>query len=213
MTTALDLTAIGDDLDDDDSVCIGVRVALAPYQPSPAEELFLDPNEGGALDQATIDWLARHGVRIDALFFAPAVRAAHVRFDHRGRYAPNVLGELALILPVLGQDGIQDWCAWAIRSGTTATRLGRGAMLGGELVGRDTGDGVTIAPLTVFTSPLGWLRARRRGIVILDPGSAAFALAGVALYALDNQHANDLRRALRVLPAIVRVRHLERLAA
>jgi hypothetical protein len=160
-----------------------------------------------------LNWLARQGVPVEALFYAPAIRAAHVRFDHRGQYTPHVLGELALILPVLDRGGVVDWCAWAIHSGTIATRLGGGAILGGDLVGRDTGDGVTVPALPVLPSPIDWLRARRRGLVILDYGRAAFDLAGVTIIAADHQHAANLRRAIRVPLPVVRVRIVERLAA
>ena len=84
------------------------------------------------------------------------------------------------------------------RTGETATRLGVGAMLGGDLIGRDTGDGVTIPPLPRV--PLSARLASRSSprIVILNPARAAVALAGVVIDAVDNKHAAELRRALRV---------------
>jgi hypothetical protein len=189
-----------------------VRAALS-HQPTRAEALFLDPDEGGIPDQAALDWLTGQGVTMGAITSPWAIAAAHVRFDGRGRYAPHPLGDLAFILPVIDRDGAADLCAWIPRTGATATRLGVGTMLGGGLIGRSTGDGVTIPPLRVFLSPLDWLRHRRRGVVFLDPPRAAAALAGVVITAIDNQHAADLRRALRVPAPIVRVRNLERIAA
>ena len=207
-----DLVAFGDDLDDDSPAAVSVRIALS-HQPTKAEALFLDPDEGGIPDHAALDWLAGQGVTMGAITSPWAMAAAHVRFDGRGRYAPHLLGDLAFILPVIDRHGAADLCAWAPRTGETATRLGIGWMLGGDLIGRDIGDGVTVPPLRVFRTPLDWLRAHRNGIVILDPARAAVALAGIVIEAIDNNHANDLRRALRVPPPVVRVRYPERLAA
>jgi hypothetical protein len=212
MMDTLDLTALRDDFDVDDPASITVRAALG-YEPTPAETLFLDPAEGGVPDRVALDWLAAQGVPIEALASPIAVRAAHVCFDGRGRYVPNVVGDFAMILPATNPLSVTDWCAWAPRSGQTATRRGRGALLGGHLVGRSIGDGVTIPPLPVFESPLDWLRASRHGIVILDPERAAVALAGVVIEATDNAHAAVLRRLLRIPAPVIRVRHSQRLAA
>lgn len=207
-----DLVAFGDDLDDDSPAAVCVRTALS-HEPTRAEALFLDPDEGGIPDRAALEWLLGQGVTIVALTSPWSIAAAHVRFDERGRYAPHLLGDLAFILPVIDRHGPADLCAWVPRTGEIATRLGVGSVLGEDLIGRDIGDGVTIPPLRVFTSPLEWLRAHRRGVVILEPERAAIALAGFVIEALDNKHAAELSRTLRVPRPIVRVRQTERLAA
>src|SRR5262245_23577022 len=134
-----DLVAIADDLDEDSPAAVCVRTALS-HQPTKAEALFLDPDESGIPDQAMLNWLIGQGVPISALARAVAVRAAHVQFDGRGRYSPHLLGDLALILPVVDRRSITDWCAWVPRTGATATRLGVGSVLGGDLIGKDSGD-------------------------------------------------------------------------
>jgi len=206
-----DLVAF-DDLDDDSPAAVCIRTALC-HQPTRAEALFLDPDEGGIPDKALLDWLTGQGVTILAMTWPWSIAAARVRFVGRGRYAPHLLGDLAILLPVFDRHGAVDLCAWVPRTGQIGTRLGVGSILGGDLIGRDTGDGVTVPPLRVFTSPLEWLRAHRRGVVILDPIGAAIDLAGIVIEALDNNHAAELSRTLRVPRPIVRVRHPERLAA
>jgi len=207
-----DLVALSDDLDADDLASICVRHALS-HSPTAAEALLQDPTEGGSPDQTALDWCAKQGITIEVMASPIAIRVARVGFDNRGRYHPNLLGDLALIIPVTTPRGVVDFCAWSPRTGATATRLGAGAMLGGHLVGRDISDGVTVPSLRVFPTPLHWLRARRRGIVILNPARAAVALAGVVLEAISPHDAADLRRALLLPAPNVRVRYLERDAA
>lgn len=186
-------------------------LAALLHIPTIAEALFLDPEEGRVPDERTLAWFDRCGVPIDAVASPIAIRTQRVGFDRSGRYAPNVVGDFALILPVVDWNGVVDFCAWVPRTGKIGTRLGIGAMLGGELIGRDTGDGVTVPPLHIFRSPLDWLRARRRGAVILNRGKAALALVGVVVEA-DASYANELRH-LRAPGPIVRIGRTEELAA
>jgi hypothetical protein len=197
-------------LDADDPASVTARLALE-YVPTLAEALLRDPNEGGIPDQRALDWLTGQGVSIGAIASPIAIRAVRVQFDDRGRYAPSLLGDLAFVLPATDAGGLVDLAAWAPRTALVGTRLGVGAFLGGECIHRHSGDGVTVAPLNVYRSPLDWLRDRRRGVVILDPMQAAIVLSGVVIVPEDRRHANDLRKALR-LPSPV-VRFPERIAA
>ncbi len=195
------LVAFCDDLDADAQANQSIYDGLS--RPPEPKTLFLDPDEGAVPDDTALACLVGRGVPIDAIAMPIAIRAARVCINRNRRYTPNVMGDLAFIIPVTDAGGVVDFCAWVPHTGKTATRLGTGAMLGGELVGRDTGDGVTVPPLRVFRSPLDWLRVRRCGVVILEPTRAAFALAGVVIEAVDDGHADELRRRLRVPAPIV----------
>ena len=163
---------------------------------------FTDQDEGGALDQRAIDWLLANGVTIATIAMPWAVRSARVTFEPSGRYRPCPgLGNYAYILPVF-DDGIVDLVAWSPKDDRLATRLGSGGALGQGQLGID-GVGTTDRPLPVWRSPLDWLRAGRRGVVIADPAVAAHLFAGAILQAEDKAHAAEVSDALRLPPPTV----------
>ena len=198
-----DLVALADDLDADDSASVIVRDALR-HTPSIAETLLADPHECGVPDQAAIDWLLAAGVTMVAIHSPIAIRAAYVRLYSPGRYEPSTIGDVALILPVTEAGELVDLCAWVPRTGEVATRLGAGALLGGECIGRPYGDGVTFPPIPVHRSPLGWLRANRSGSVILDPVRTVIMFSGAVIEAEDRQHGDELRKALQQSAPVIR---------
>jgi hypothetical protein len=137
------------------------------------------------------------GVTVDALTKPLAVLAARVVFQPNGTYSPNNIGEFAHIVPALDIDGLADVVAWAPKSGRIAPRLGIASMLGEEQAARASG---ASKPLLVWRNPVGWLRAGRRGVVILDPEGAAVRLADLSIMAEDEAHARHLRAILKVPP-------------
>ena len=149
-----------------------------------AAALLADPTAVGNLDNSSIQWLLRQGITIGAIARPWAVRAGRVMFNrHDHRYRPNPIGEFVLIFGVLadlsstmGDLNAADLVAWAPRSGRIGTRLGRAFALGEEQIGID-GLGTTGLPAPVHRTPLGWLRADRRGVVIADWETAALRTA------------------------------------
>ena len=163
---------------------------------------FTDADEGAALNQEAIDWLLASGVTIDTVATPWAVRSARVTFEPTGRYRPCPgLGEFAYVLPLI-DDGIVDLVAWSPKNDRLASRLGRGGALGQGRLGIE-GVGTTDRPLPVWRSPLNWLRAGRRGVVIADPVVAAHLFAGTILQAEDRAHATEVSEALRLPPPTV----------
>jgi hypothetical protein len=135
------------------------------------------------------------GVTIDALTKPLAVLAARVVFQPNGTYSSNGIGEFTHIVPAFDIDGLADVVAWAPKSGRVASRLGISSMLGEEQAARASG---ASKPLLVWRDPVGWLRAGRRGVVIIEPEGAAVVLAGLPITAEDEAHARHLRATLKV---------------
>jgi hypothetical protein len=153
--------------------------------------------EAGSPSNEVIRWWMDQGVSIDALIKPLAVLAARAVFQPDGTYAPNGLGEFAHVFSAFDGDGLADVVAWAPKSGRIASRLGIASMLGEEQAARASG---ASKPLLVWRGPVGWLRAGRRGVVILDPEGAAVRLAGLSIMAEDEAHACHLRASLKVPP-------------
>jgi hypothetical protein len=153
--------------------------------------------EAGSPSSEVIRWWMDQGVTIDALTKPLAVLAARVVFQPNGTYGPNILGEFAHVFPAFDSDGLADVVAWSPKSGRIASRLGIASMLGEEQVARASG---ASKPLLVWHDPVGWLRAGRRGVVILEPEVAAARLASLPAVAEDDAHARHLRSVLKVPP-------------
>lgn len=80
-------------------------------------------------------------------------------------------------------------------AGFLASRFGRVAMLGEELIGAPAAH----TPLAVFPDALSWLRADRQGVVVVDSIQAAPLLREVGHLAVaDARHADRLRRDLTI---------------
>jgi hypothetical protein len=176
-----------------------------------AEEIFADPAETQTPNNKILHWLIAQGATPLALASPFPIAMTRAVFDGSGRYSPNALGATAIVLPVIDSELI-DAAAWSPVSGEIGTRLGIGACLGASQIGVD-GLGTTGPALPIWRSPLGWLRAGRRGVVVVDAELAGPRLAGLTIEAEDSEHAHDLRKMLRVPPPTIIVAAAERQVA
>ncbi len=108
-----------------------------------------------------------------------------------------ISGLVFLALDELGEPA--DLVAWAPRENHLAAWFGTVALLGAEdlCAPRLTKEGA----LPVFESPLGWLRAGREGVVVIEPRGAAPPLRlAEPLVAESIEHGEKLRCMLKVKP-------------
>ncbi len=169
--------------------------------------LFGDDAEAQVLDPPTLRRLLGQGIALDAITSFPLVLRGQVCFPPlANRYSPMVIGESALIFGILDMDdlgdlNIVDLAAWWPTGGKIGTRLGIGACLGQEQIGRD-GLGRADRPLPIFREPLTWLKHHRRGLVVVDWRVAAHLLSDVAVRPEDDAHGAELARRLKVRPPL-----------
>jgi hypothetical protein len=96
---------------------------------------------------------------------------------HGVTYAPvQDGGEACLIVPVFKGYDMVDLAACSFRDRRVATRRDVGMVLGERFVARAV---ERQCCLTLFADPWRWLRADRRGAVVLDWNCAGFLLDGV----------------------------------
>ena len=157
------------------------------------------------LRQESIDFLCRrHHVSPLALTqdgdgAGMAVGEAMVEIDDRGHFEfsdPPLGDETVRALIIVARDvgGFPlDLCAWAPRSDRVATYHGRAGVLGEQQLDELHLDD----PLPVHRGVLDWLKADRRGIVILDPARAWRLLVDEALAVADVEHGLKLKGALQ----------------
>lgn len=154
--------------------------------------------------QAVLDWLLkRHAVPVLALAhdgdgLGVAIAEAYVEFDDRGRFEflePPLAddAERALIVVARDESAPLDLIAWAPKTDRVATYNGLCAVLGAHMLA-DLGIDQVVQ---VQTGLLGWLKAGRTGIVIIDPAHAWRVVDGDVLGAADVEHGLSLRRALQ----------------
>lgn len=165
------------------------------------------------LVQAQIDWLCRrHGVSVTGLVDPDPVLTAEVAISADGLFemgedAP-VEAPLTRCLMILarGEGGVPlDVIAWHVETGTVASWLGLCPVLG--LADARFGPRLsTEGTLPVHRTPLGWLQAERRGLVIVDR-SQADLLNGLGPFACeDDAHGREMHALLtrpRPAPHIV----------
>lgn len=148
----------------------------------------------GSLFPPTADELGRDDFDMldaDRVCFLPGGLFEFVR-DLR---EPGEIKDVAII-PRRDEFGTPiDLAAWDLGTGNIATLRGRAVMLGEEEVfaPRVEHDG-----LHVFPNPAEWLRARRRGVVILNPKRARWRLAEHKLVVSDAAFGRRLRHLLRL---------------
>ena len=123
-------------------------------------------------------------------------------------------GRDAFILPVEGTSGIVDLIAFDPETGLLATWLGRAFAINEASIWAPNLDG---DPLQVWRDPIGWLKAKREGIVLLKPQQAYSYLDHLpGVIAEDVQHGEELERLLwtprRKVPVFLRD-EIERRAA
>jgi hypothetical protein len=158
------------------------------------------------LQQADLDRLVRAGIPKTAIWRPDCIARASVVFHPKRLFdfAEEVkdggeVGDAYIVLARSEMGDVADLVAWQPRSSNVASWLGRTAILGAECVyrARLSGNGA----LVVHDDPLAWLRAERRGIVILDAKRAAGLLYCVGpLSVSDRERARDLRSALTRRP-------------
>ena len=85
-------------------------------------------------------------------------------------------GEACLIVPVFEGDDIVDLAACSFRGRRVATRREVGMALGRRFIDRAVEQQCL---LMLYADPLDWVRASRRGAVVLDWSSVGFLLDGV----------------------------------
>jgi hypothetical protein len=103
-------------------------------------------------------------------------------------------GRDAFILPVDGTSGIIDLVAFDPEIGTLATWLGRAFAINESSIWEPNLDG---DPLPVWRDPIGWLMAKREGIVLLKPSQAYSYLDHLpGVIAEDVQHGEELEKLL-----------------
>jgi hypothetical protein len=103
-------------------------------------------------------------------------------------------GRDAFILPVNGSNGIIDLVAFDPEIGLRATWLGQAFAINEESIWEPNLDG---DPLPVWRDPIGWLKAKRQGIVLLRPEQAYSYLDHLfGVIAEDVQHGEELERLL-----------------
>ncbi|MEY9189156.1 hypothetical protein [Bradyrhizobium ottawaense] len=103
----------------------------------------------------------------------------------------GVLGELAFTIVVFSNAGMIDVAAWQPETERLAVWRGDGFALGERQIHLPN---PLAGGLHVFRSPIDWLRASRRGIVIVQPQFARAVLADVpVLVAEDEQHRKELQ--------------------
>ena len=156
------------------------------------------------LTGAQVRWLLAQGVPVEALahdpnFLAMALATAQVVFDEHApsfnwREPGDDDGEGAICILARNRFGeVADVVAWSPRSGHVATHYGRLSVLGGQHVFGPRLSG----PLVVHATPLEWLRAGRRGVVVIEPSRARDALEGQSLEVADPDFGQALADKLR----------------
>lgn len=163
-----------------------------------------------ALTVAQRDWLRRQGVPPDA-FMGDAdghgwpIRQARIeRLGKLFRFTTEE-GEGVPALVVVARDhtgqGIE-MVAWSAREGWVASETGTLPLLGAEALCP-----LSDAPVEVHADVLGWLRAGRRGVVVLDQRRAVPVLRECrSIVTYDLSFAEQLERALTIRPPKIVVR-------
>ena len=152
-----------------------------------------------------LSWLRAQGVHPDPLSVPDLPCAASIVFsDHAPLFdfgdeaAEETTTKALIFLERNGFGEPVDLVAWTLKP-----RPRLASWLGNSVLGADSLDAVwrlaEQRTLPVWRSPLGWLRAHRDGVVIVDGAAAAVALcaAGGPFMAEDFAHAAELRRLLR----------------
>ncbi len=161
--------------------------------PGHERTIRLAHERGRDLKQREIDRFIAHGIDIRHLAKPWPVAADRVVFHgDLFQFASDagVSGDAAFTLVVIGVSGFLDVAAWAPATNKLAVWSGDGFALGESQIRR----ALPAAGLAIHRTPLGWLRAGRRGIVIVRRQFAPQILGSLpALVAEDEQHATDLR--------------------
>jgi len=141
--------------------------------------------------------LRRLGVDIDHMLnvVGPVVRIL-ATFPGDGSFEPDSMGEVAFLVPAMGEDAEThvDLVAWAARDpGTFGTLFGTAGVLGADAIVNPAS--FRLGPCPIWAMPLRWLQADCGGAVVLDPeiARATFKKAPAGSFlAEDEDLADDL---------------------
>lgn len=161
------------------------------------------------------------GIPTAALYDPDPIRAARVVIDGDRLIFPGELREPmdlsgVFVVPVRDEGGaVIDMAGWRPADGALATWCGTAWCLGEDWLAKPFYALRADGALNVFTTPLSWLCASRRGIVIIDHRAAARHLLWRGpLLAEDFAHGLVLRKKLTIAPPVVLIpSNNERIAA
>jgi len=160
-------------------------------------DIRAEHSKGRSLSQDDLDRFQSLGVDALSLGSPWHILVDRVVFDgsgtfHFSRDAGDDRAEHVFTIAVIGLGvGIVDICAWHREADRFALWLGAGYALGQTQV-----ELPHLEPLPIWRSPLAWLRAGRRGIVILRPEIAWSRLIDVPVLAETIDHGRELKRLL-----------------
>jgi len=150
----------------------------------------------------TFRWLMKQGVPPQALIHPELPKYARVVFHENLPYfdfADDVGEDGRDALVFLARNDLAEPCdmvAWTLSLKRLASWYGAAAILGADdiLAPRMISPGV----LMVHRTPVGWLKAGREGVVIIEPRRAALELRDLGpLAAEDEAHGHELRALFR----------------
>jgi hypothetical protein len=177
-----------------DTFCVGQCTSDSPFGPS-ATDIINAHSRGRNLLPGEIASFTRRGVTTKWLSSPCPVLAAEIVFLPNGYFefaddCQDGTPEFAFIVIADSYCGANDIVAWQPKTKRTALWLNRAIALGEEQV---WGPRFDDAALPIWRTPLKWLAAGRRGLVILRPGHACHLLGNVpAIVAEDVEHGNEL---------------------
>jgi hypothetical protein len=132
----------------------------------------------------------------DALHVADVIFRPGARFDFSSEVG-TARGSVAGIIIPLGDEAgdLVDLAAWNPDDGALSLWCGAASMLGEDQISAPRLESEALA---VFAEVASWLRAGRRGVVIMDPARARWCLSGERLVVDDPAFGRRLRDSLRL---------------
>lgn len=172
-----------------DHRCTGVGPVMS------AADIVDAHSRGRALLVGEVDRFIQWGVSPQSLSAGYPVLASEVVFLPNGYFeffeeCPDAVAEKAFLLIAQNYGGPVDIVAWQPKTNRIALWLNRAIALGEE---QFWGPRFDDAPLPVWRTPMKWLAAGRRGLVILHPRQAFHLLGNLpAIVAEDLEHGTEL---------------------
>ena len=148
------------------------------------------------------DYVRSSGIDMPMVYrFAGLLAVTKCTFLPGGRFDwASEGGEFAAVIEVVeierGEPVTRDLTAWAIAEPARfGTAMGAASILGGDQL-RNPASFFPDQPLPVWRTPLGWVKAGCRGVVLLDEASGPRRLAGDLgkLLVEDLEHAREIDR-------------------
>jgi hypothetical protein len=140
--------------------------------------LHAQHREWGLPSDAQIEWLLDQGISPEVLGAEP-IAATRVCFDGRF-FIPDPDGDKALIFRATDRNEVVDLVAWAPMSSKIGSFLGHAFCLGDQDQLFNPASWFAGGGLHIHKTPFEWLKADRRGVVIVDPSQAYACFRHVA---------------------------------